>query len=99
MMKAPIAIIAIPLLMSGTAVAQYLDIPEAIPEAPPEAIEPSLESNKPGDNESPTAQGQLLVEPNFDLAPVQNEALGESNPLYHDDEKPVPGLVIKIPTD
>jgi len=98
MMKASIAIMATTLLMSGTAVAQSLDIPEEIPEAPPETVEP-LEPNELGDGESPTAEGKLLIEPNFDLAPVQNEALGKSSPLYHDDETPAPGLVITIPTD
>jgi hypothetical protein len=98
MMKVPISILATTLLMSGTSAAQFLDIPEEIPEVQPETIEPSLESNQPVD-ESPTAQGKLLVEPNFDLAPVQNEALGESSPLYYDDEMPAPGLSIKIPTD
>ena len=98
-MKAPTAMIATSLLMSGTALAQSLDIPDEIPKQTSETIEPSVERNELGDTKSQTADGQLLIEPNFDLAPEQNEHLGTSNPLYHDDPMPAPGLVIKVPTN
>ena len=99
MMKASIAIIAATLLMSGTIAAESLDIPEELTEPAPETIEPILEPNQLGYQESPTAERQLLIEPDFNMAPVQNEALGESNPLYYDDATPAPGLSIKIPTN
>jgi hypothetical protein len=95
MMKALIAAIVATLLMSGTVVAESLDIPEELPET----IESSTANNPLPDQEIRSAGDQLLIEPNFNMAPVQNEDLGESHPMYHDDATPAPGLSIKIPTN
>jgi hypothetical protein len=98
-MKAPTAAIAASLLMSGTALAQSLDIPDEVPKQSSKTIEPWVERHELGDAKSQTAEGELVIEPNFGLAPEQNEHLGESNPLYYDDPAPAPGLVIKVPTN